>query len=232
MTKRLVNEVIERIATEPDNINHYREVIRGYEILKDLDLALKWIGKARELPVGKNDADLLRRESAFKIEKLEGAVLEQKNRSSSKEELDELEAELHSLRMDEAKNLVEKYPTEWTYRSDLGKLYDAEGDFDAAIQQFQASQRSPVLRVSSLLSLGACFKKKELYDLAMQQFETAKSELPMMDEQKKEVIYELALCYESMDNAKAAGEEFKLIYAADIGFRDVAEKVNKLYSNS
>lgn len=232
MTERLVQEAIERVGVEPNNLNHYREIIRGYESLEDFDLALEWIGKARQLPVGQNDAELLRQESVLKMTKLEEAVSARRRSGGSKEELDAMEAELVSLRVKEAKLLVDKYPTEGSYRFDLGKLYFAENSINAAIQQFQSSQRNPSLRIASLAFLGACFKEKELYDLAVQQFETAKSELSAMDEQKKEVIYELALCYESMSNAKAAGEEYKLIYAADIGFRDVAEKVNRLYSKS
>jgi tetratricopeptide (TPR) repeat protein len=230
MTERLVREMIEKVGNEPNNLNHYRQIIRGYESLGNFDLALEWIGKARKLPVGQNDAELLRQESALKMARLEETVSERRRSGGSKGELDALEVELISLRIKEAEFLVEKYPTEGSYRFDLGKLYFAENSVDAAIQQFQSSQKNRSLRNASLVFLGACFKQKELYDLAVQQFETAKSELSAMDEQKKEVIYELALCYESMSNGEAAGEEYKLIYAADIGFRDVAEKVNKLYS--
>ena len=47
-----------------------------------------------------------------------------------------------------------------------------------------------------------------------------------MDERKKDAIYELGCYYESMNKGEQAMEEFKLVYSADISFRDVAEKIN------
>ena len=51
-----------------------------------------------------------------------------------------------------------------------------------------------------------------------------------MDERKKEAIYELGCCYESMNKREEAMEEFKLVYSADISFRDVADKINAFYN--
>jgi hypothetical protein len=53
-----------------------------------------------------------------------------------------------------------------------------------------------------------------------------------MDDTKKEVIYELGSCYEQMGRADAAIDEFKAIYSEDIGFRDVAAKINAFYAKS
>jgi hypothetical protein len=53
-----------------------------------------------------------------------------------------------------------------------------------------------------------------------------------MDDRKKEAIYELGCCFEQMGKTERAIEEFKLIYSADISFRDVADKINIYYSGS
>jgi hypothetical protein len=70
-----------------------------------------------------------------------------------------------------------------------------------------------------------------MFDLAVAQFQTAKSELPVMDDLKKDVIYELAVCYEGMGKKTEAITEYKIIYSEDIGFRDVADKINAFYSS-
>jgi tetratricopeptide (TPR) repeat protein len=88
------------------------------------------------------------------------------------------------------------------------------------------------VRVASLVGLGRCFKAKKLFDLAVAQLNTAKSDLANMDETKKDVVYELGACYELMGKPDAAIEEFKAIYSEDIGFRDVADKINAFYSKS
>jgi len=103
---------------------------------------------------------------------------------------------------------------------------------DAAIAQFQQAQKGPPVRIASLVGLGRCFKAKKLYDLAVAQLNTAKNDLSSMDDTKKDVIYELGVCFELMGKPDRAIEEFKIIYSEDIGFRDVADKINAFYSKS
>jgi len=59
----------------------------------------------------------------------------------------------------------------------------------------------------------------------------AKNEMSFMDDFKKEAIYELAECYQKMGAREKAIAEFKIIYAADIEFRDVADKINEFYKS-
>ena len=53
-----------------------------------------------------------------------------------------------------------------------------------------------------------------------------------MDDRKKEAIYELGCCHESMGNQEKAIEEYKLVYSADISFRDVSDKINAFYESN
>jgi hypothetical protein len=80
--------------------------------------------------------------------------------------------------------------------------------------------------------MARCFRVRGLTDLAVAQLTTAKSELSVMDDRKKAVIYELGLCHEALGHTEAAIAQFKAIYAEDIGFRDVAAKINAHYSAS
>jgi hypothetical protein len=52
-----------------------------------------------------------------------------------------------------------------------------------------------------------------------------------MDDLKKDVIYELAGCYEAMGKKEEAIGEYKILYSEDIGYRDVADKINAFYTN-
>ena len=68
---------------------------------------------------------------------------------------------------------------------------------------------------------------------ASDELTTAKTELgTTMDDAKKDVIYELGACLELMNKPDLAIAEFKAIYSEDIGFRDVADKINAFYSKS
>ena len=130
----------------------------------------------------------------------------------------------------EARRYVERYPNDYPARFTLGELFLATGQTDLAIAQFQQAQKSPQVRVAALTGLGRCFKAKKLYDLAVMQLTTAKGELPQLDDAKKDVIYELGTCLELMGKPDAAIAEFKAIYSEDIGYRDVADKINAFYS--
>jgi tetratricopeptide (TPR) repeat protein len=236
-TQTLINEAMARVQAEPNNLNHYRSVVQGYQQLGDIPKALEWLEKARELPAGAADATLVKQYSDLKLRMLEVAIsdreaqlVEDPNNEELRAEIEKLSGELILVRTEEAQTMVERYPNDPTYRFDLGKLLFESGEIDRAIQQFQISHRSPKVRLGSLTYLGACFKGKRQYDLAVEQYQTAKSEITAMSEPKKDVIYQLAECYELMGKAEEAIAEYKIIYAADIGYRDVSSKIDEYYT--
>ena len=102
--------------------------------------------------------------------------------------------------------------------------------FNEAIQQFQVAQRSARNRVKSLYFLGLCFKAKGQHDMAVDQLDAALKELLVMDATKKDVLYELGLIAELQGDIPTALGHFKQIYQADIGYRDVAAKVESGYA--
>ena len=239
MTQRLLDEALGRVAKEPNNMNHYRSVSQAYKQLGNLDEALNWVRKARELPVGKTDAALEKQETELAtavIEKhmkeAEAAVAASPNDAAATAKMEAARKELADFKLTESKRYVERYPNDYAARYALGNLLFDTGQIDAAIAQFQQAQKGPQVKVNSLVGLGRCFKAKKLFDLAVAQLNTAKNELSTMDDTKKEVIYELGTCYEKMGKPDAAIEEFKVIYSEDIGFRDVADKINAFYSKT
>ena len=69
-----------------------------------------------------------------------------------------------------------------------------------------------------------------MLDLAVKQFTDCASEIIAMDATKKEVLYKLGLVYEKMGKNKEAIDQFQEIYAVDIGYKDVAAKVDAYYA--
>jgi tetratricopeptide (TPR) repeat protein len=84
--------------------------------------------------------------------------------------------------------------------------------------------------LDAILHLGRAYSRKNFNDLAIEQFNLLKNEIQVMDDRKKDAIYELGCCFESMGNKEGAIEEFKLIYSSDISFKDVADKINAFYN--
>jgi tetratricopeptide (TPR) repeat protein len=207
--------------------------------MKNLDEALVWVRKARELPVGKSDAALEKQESELAtavieqhVKDAETAVAAAPGDAAAEAKLAAARKEVAEFKLAESKRYVERYPNDYPARYALGALLLEGGQIDGAIGQFQQAQKGPQVRIVSLVGLGRCFKAKKLYDLAVAQLNTAKNDLSTMDDTKKDVIYELGVCFELMGKPDRAIEEFKVIYSEDIGFRDVADKINAFYSKS
>ncbi len=82
------------------------------------------------------------------------------------------------------------------------------------------------MRASKLMNLlGRCYRELGMLDLAVKQLEDAAREAIVMDEIKKEIVYNLGLAYEQMGDAEKYIEAMKKIYEADYGYRDVAKRV-------
>jgi tetratricopeptide (TPR) repeat protein len=235
--RSLIEDAKAAVAEQPDNINFYREISSNYRKLGEFDAALEWIGKARQLEAGSADVNLERLEGMLKREKMETAIANKEAELEANPESAEIKSALEDLRHEErvfrlaqAEDLVQRYPNEFSYRYELGELYFAEDETDKAIKELQLAQRSPKVRISALVLLGKAYKEKGFYDLAAEQLNMAKSEIPGVTDQKKDVLYELGSCYEQQGDMDQAMVEFKALYGADISYRDVSQKIDDFYS--
>lgn len=235
---KMVEKLKEQIASDPQNVNLYREICSHLRSLKRFSEGLEYVRLARQQPLGKGDTTLEKLEHDFivadmdtRLEALKAKVAENPSDAQAKTELDELSKKEHDYKMENARVMVDRYPNDFNYRYIYGQLLFEDGKLDDAIMQFQLSQRNPKVRLQSLLGLGRAFILGQKYDLAVDQLETAKKEAKLMNDSKKEIIYELATAYEKMGEAEKAFNQFKEIYSADISYKDVAKKINDYYES-
>jgi tetratricopeptide (TPR) repeat protein len=229
-------EIAQKIQAAPDNLDLYREVVRMFLIAEDLDSAIAWLQRGRLTTLGKADTSLERQESDLVIRRYERiskqlreAIAASPADAASKDALAKNETELADFRLKTSISMVERYPNDFSYRYELGVLLLAANRLDEAVQQLQYAQRNPKFRQPALLAIGRAFTQGGKYDLAIEQLAAAKSEVPMMNDLKKEIIYALGDTFEKMGKAKEAVDEYKIIYMADSGYRDVAKKINDFY---
>jgi tetratricopeptide (TPR) repeat protein len=238
-TERLLADALARLESEPTNINHFRSAITAYRTLGRVDDALACLARARSTPAGSADVSLERLEGELVLLRLQGRIAARESElagagggdPAADHALRALREEFEAERISTARRIAGKYPNDLGLRYELGVLLLERGEVDAAIQQFQSSQRSPRHRLGALRNLGRCFQAKGLHDLALQQFQTARGELPGFDDEKKDIVYSLAACLEAMGRNDEALVEYKAIYSVDIGFRDVAAKVDRFHPN-
>ena len=229
-------EIAQKIQAAPDNLDLYREIVRLFLMAEDLDSGIAWLQRGRLTTLGKADTSLERQESDLIIRRYERiskqlreAITANPADTSSKDALAKNETELTDFRLKTSIALVERYPNDFSYRYELGVLLLVAERIEEAVQQLQYAQRNPKFRQPALLAIGRAFTLGAKYDLAVEQLSTAKSEVPMMNDLKKEIIYSLGDTFEKMGKPKEAVDEYKIIYMADSGYRDVAKKINDFY---
>jgi tetratricopeptide (TPR) repeat protein len=235
--RAMIEDAIKEVEAQPGNLNFYRDIAANYRKLGEFENALEWVTKARQLDAGKADVNLERLASALQREKMQAAIKAQEEilendpeNADAKSALEAIRLEAHQMRREQAEHLVQRYPNEFSYRFELGELYFEDGETDAAIKELQLAQRSPKVRVQALIMLAKAYKAKGIHDLAVEQFTIAKSEIPGVTDVKKDVLYELGSCFEQQGDMEKAMAEYKALYSADIGYRDVSQKIEDFYA--
>lgn len=223
----LIAENLKKIEREPQNINYRRALAELYARVEQFDKAIAALKEAQQMSGG-GDPQLDRAHSAIRIRQFD-AEIAALAAAGKQAEADAKKKEKDDFLYADAEDKVKRYPNDLQFRYDFGTaLYD-RGQLNEAIQQFQLAQKNPQRRIRALYYLALCFKKKQQLDIALEQLEKANAELTVMDDVKKDIIYELGSILEAMGRADKAVEYYKEIYAVDIGFRDIAAKIEKSY---
>ena len=219
----LIEDTLAKINAEPENINYQRTLGDLYARANRFDEALEVLSGALAR-AGGSDPDVDRAIANTRTKDYDHRLAELRQ-SGQDAEAAAVEAERETFVFTNAQDRVKKYPTDLQFKHDLGVLLYERGEVNEAVQLFQASQRSPQVRTDALFYMGQCFAQKKQYDIAAEQFQKAVEDLTKMDDTKKKILYELGRVYETMDQADKAKTYYKEIYSADIGFKDVAQKI-------
>lgn len=232
----LIRQAYEKVEKEPSNLNHYKQLSDYYHRYGDIENAIAWIQEARNQETGKGDVSLEEKERILTLEYYDNSI-EQWEKASGEnpgnqewlQSLVEAKNNKKQYQLGQLESLVQRYPNDYSYRYELGLILFEDQKFDQCLQHFQLAQRNAKIRLDAILFLGRAYSRKGFHDMAIEQFDIVKNEIQVMDDKKKNAIYELACCHDSMGNKEKAFEEFKTIYSADISFKDVADKINSFY---
>ncbi len=225
---QMLEEEYGKLAAEP-SIEQARKVADIYYQLKDYTNANKYFKQIIE--VDASDPELAKLVS---ICTLKGFDQQLENLDENAEDYEDLkmaiEKERAEFQMEDLKKKVDRYPNELGLKFELGKCYFAAEMFTEATKEFQRSARDAKNRIQSYLYLGKCFAKKNMHDMAAKQLESAIEEKKEFDDVKKDLIYTYGTILESMEKEDQAIEQYKIIYEADIDYRDVGDKVDNYYA--
>jgi tetratricopeptide (TPR) repeat protein len=226
----ILDRKVDELAADPSNLQLAREVADLYAQGKNYDKALKYYKMLAEIP-GQADPTLDRAISTITLKALEQR-LEQLDKTAPdhEEQAVAIQAEIDAYQFEDCKRRADKYPNDLGLKFELGTFYFKAGQVTEAIQEFQKAQRDPHRRVQAIFYLGRCFAERGMHEMAVRQLNAAIAERTGMDDEKKDMIYTLACVLEKMGKADEAIKQFEKIYEVDIGYRDIAAKVDAFYS--
>jgi tetratricopeptide (TPR) repeat protein len=229
VAERLINEYETRLQTEPKNLKLLRSLAELYTQKKQFDKALGYYEQIKSSEVG-GDASLDRNIADMVVRKFDHqASLLDANAPEYADKLAKLQAEKQAYQLAECQKRAERFSTDLQIRFELGQLYFQMGKITEAMKEFQKAQGNPHRRIQALSYLGQCFARRGINDLAATTFQDAIKEKVVFDDEKKELIYLLGCVYEKMAKREEAIAQFKLIYGVDVGYKDVAEKIDAYY---
>lgn len=129
----------------------------------------------------------------------------------------------------EYRERVRTHPTDLAVRFALARHLEESGEYDEAVAEYQQSVRDPRRRPDSLGGLGRCFLAKGMFELAAKQLEKALEEAGSTGgERSKQLLYDLATVKEKQGDPARAREFLARIYEVDIGYQDVAARMESL----
>ncbi len=225
----LIDKAEAQLAEEPDNLRHAIEVARLNVQKKEFDRALEYYHYALEKGIA--DAHIERAIYDTQIAKLNHTLsLLDSAEPSHAAEIERIRAERATFIIEDCKRRAEKYPTDMSIRFELGQLHFKAGQLSEAIHELQRAQTNPGVRLTAMNFLGQCFAQRGMHDIAIRTFRNALREKLVFDEERKELHYFLGCELQKVNKDEEAIEQFKHIYELDIGYRDVAAKVDAYYA--
>lgn len=228
-TGRLIAEYEARVAKEPQNLRLLRSIAELYADKKDYDKALECYERLAAAETA--DPTIAAAIADIKLKRLE-RTLEQLDPQSPDyaETAVRLKAEKQAFRLEDCKRRLDQYPNDLALRFELGQLLLEAGKVGEAIQEFQKAQNNPHKRIAAMAALAQCFARRGMHDLAARTLQNAIKEKLVFDDEKKDLVYALGCALDGMGKKDESIEQFKLIYEIDIGYRDIAARVDAHYA--
>jgi tetratricopeptide (TPR) repeat protein len=234
-----VDDLRRQLAEDPGNPERHQRLAEALAAQGNYAEARATLALVRESPGGVADPSLRALEFTYRRRHLDRLVADRQAEMEAhpgdparREAWEELVRERRERLLEETGQHVATYPHDLVARAEFGDLLLEAGRCDEAIRQYQQALRHPQARVGSRHGLGRAYATKGFHDLAEEQLRAAAADTPNLTEQRKAILYDLADVLEAMGRPEEAIGPLKEIYAADIGYRAVARRVEAYYGSA
>jgi len=227
-TMKLLDEAVDKLRENPSDFQQAKTVADLYAQAKNYDKALKYYGMLMEC--GVSDAGMEKTVAELKAKKFDQDIISlDKNAPDYDQQRAEIERQKAEFQIDDVKRRVEKYPNDLLIRYDYAVMLYKLARYNEALVEFQKTRNHGSRKIASIIHMAKIHMATGKNDFAVKGFQDALKEKLAMDDEKKDIIYTLAALFENMGKPEEAMEQYKLIYEVDIGYRDVAQKVDDYY---
>jgi tetratricopeptide (TPR) repeat protein len=223
---------------QPTNPVHCRAIAQLFQQKGDFASAIDWYQAAFTAGGGVDSAlekvigDLRLKKAEEELEQLVAQQAEQTDPEAQAQYAAAVEAkqkEINDVRLSQAEARVRAHPNDGQFHYEFGEALYQAGQYKRATEELQLGLKQPSVRYQALNYMGLAYMKRGMLDFAVKQLALAESELPGMDEIKKEIVYNLGLAYEAIKQPEKSLDQFKKIYEVEMGYRDVAQRVESSY---
>jgi tetratricopeptide (TPR) repeat protein len=230
--ERQVAPIRAKIDVDPSNVHGYVQLMNVYQRAGKWDLArgalkegLQAIGQNFDLVLAGTELeiDMVR----HNLQAAENKLKAKPNDSQLQQQRDQLLKEVNSRELEVFRKRAERYPSDMSYRLEMGVRLLRLGQTDEAIHELQSARKDPRNRWKALLFLGHGFKAKNNWPLAKRNFEEAIQALPVGEEaDRKELLFQLAEGAAEHDDWNSAVELGAELANLDYGYRDIGRKLD------
>ncbi len=215
----------DRFAESPSDVDLMLDLAEVHEKLRDPEAALDVLTRA--LSYRKDDRVLQERVGKVRTKALKRA-LAKADKAGDQEKADRVEGQLQEHEAEELRRRISIHPGDAALRLELGQALFRKGDHDGAAAELQKAVSDPRKALEARVWLAKCFEAKGFGDLARGEYEKALDACPQNDQRAREILYSLASLSEAAGDLSDARALYARIYEADVGFRDVAQKMEQL----
>ncbi len=213
-----------KLQESPDDVKLLRRVARLREMAKDLTGALDLLERVVALQPADSEVQSLASDLRIRVQE---QMVQKAEKRGDEAAAARARKALSEMRVAEARRKVERNPADFGARFELGSSLLGTGETDAAIAELQQAVKDPRKKVEAQFLLGRAFQQKSMPELALGQFDKA-LQAAGSGALAKEALYEMGVICSDLGKRDDALRHFTRILEQDIGFRDVARKVEQM----
>ena len=221
------------IQKNPADVAAYLQLADLYQQQENLEKCEETLAQA--LQISGNDYVIQEKMEDIQIlvRKKKIEVADQRFQQAKTEEADQirrtLRAELNKFELDIFRARSDRNPSNLALWFEMAVRLERSGNAQEAIKAYQKARGDETRKGQTLMGLGRCFVAIKQYQLGMSHLQEAVTALGQGDQDlKKEALYNVGKLAMGLNDAETARKYLNDLASLDYGYKDVAQRLDKL----